>query len=579
MLETLEKIPQSFFSKDGKNLSLVAYAFLVLLSLAFFIPGIVSMPPTDRDEASFAQATKQMIETGNYTDIRLQEKPRYNKPIGIYWLQSAAVQTLTPQSPDQIWAYRIPSLVGALLAVVMTAVLGSILFSPQAGLLAAMMMAGCVLLNVEARLAKTDAVLLACIVTTMAAMAKARMSWSRSKEDEKESPPPRSRAILLNAFVFWTAFALGVLVKGPIILLPVIGVVFWIGLSEKKWAWIRSLRPATGLFYALALIAPWFVAILMQSHGAFFEQSAGRDMLAKIWEGQNRGLLPPGLHTLAFPILFFPFALFSILAIPTIWKKRKETAVSFCLGWIIPTWLVFEFSMTKLPHYVLPAYPAIALLTAYALLQGLPVLTAPKHRIPVALIVGFWFMLGTSFAFIFALLPSFTNGILNVPQSVAGGLLILTLGLVLVILLKRKVASLVILTIGSLIFLATTFGYTIPRLKHVWISRDIVAAAATINPCIQPARLIALGYHEPSLVFLSGTDTIMAKTGGDAAQALQEDSCRVAVVSREKEASFLAAFQAQQPQKVEEIEGLNSGRGKGTTLSLFVMPKIEPVAP
>ena len=70
-----------------------AVGILVLLSLILFLPGFFQIPPVDRDEAYFAQATKQMIETGNYVDIRYQDDVRYRKPVGIYWLQAAVVKT------------------------------------------------------------------------------------------------------------------------------------------------------------------------------------------------------------------------------------------------------------------------------------------------------------------------------------------------------------------------------------------------------------------------------------------------------------------------------------------------------
>src|SRR6201993_3534842 len=70
-----------------------AVAGLVLRSLMLFLPGFFQIPPVDRDEAYFAQATKQMIETGNYVDIRYQDDVRYRKPVGIYWLQAAVVNT------------------------------------------------------------------------------------------------------------------------------------------------------------------------------------------------------------------------------------------------------------------------------------------------------------------------------------------------------------------------------------------------------------------------------------------------------------------------------------------------------
>jgi len=68
-----------------------AVAVLAAISLASFLPGFFQIPPVDRDEARFAQATKQMIETGDYVDIRFQDEARYKKPVGIYWLQAAAV--------------------------------------------------------------------------------------------------------------------------------------------------------------------------------------------------------------------------------------------------------------------------------------------------------------------------------------------------------------------------------------------------------------------------------------------------------------------------------------------------------
>src|SRR5579863_6408893 len=69
-----------------------AVAVLIVISLASFLPGLFQIPPVDRDEARFAQATKQMIETGDYVDIRFQDEPRYKKPVGIYWLQAAVVE-------------------------------------------------------------------------------------------------------------------------------------------------------------------------------------------------------------------------------------------------------------------------------------------------------------------------------------------------------------------------------------------------------------------------------------------------------------------------------------------------------
>ena len=101
-----------------------ACAILLALCLACFLPGFASLQPMDRDEPRFAQATKQMLETGDFVDIRFQDEARYKKPIGIHWLQAAAVaagEALgVPGARTTIALYRIPSLLGALAAVLLT---------------------------------------------------------------------------------------------------------------------------------------------------------------------------------------------------------------------------------------------------------------------------------------------------------------------------------------------------------------------------------------------------------------------------------------------------------------------------
>src|SRR3954470_14966199 len=98
-----------------------ALAFLVLIALVSFLPGFFNIPPIDRDEARFAQATKQMIESGDYIDIHFQDEVRYKKPVGIYWLQAGVVRAAEAvgisDARRTIWLYRIPSLLGAIGAV------------------------------------------------------------------------------------------------------------------------------------------------------------------------------------------------------------------------------------------------------------------------------------------------------------------------------------------------------------------------------------------------------------------------------------------------------------------------------
>lgn len=100
-----------------------AVAALLALCLILFLPGQISLQPMDRDEPRFAQASKQMLESGDLVDIRFQGEARHKKPVGIYWAQAAAVaagEALgVPGARTQIALYRIPSLIGAIASVLL----------------------------------------------------------------------------------------------------------------------------------------------------------------------------------------------------------------------------------------------------------------------------------------------------------------------------------------------------------------------------------------------------------------------------------------------------------------------------
>src|SRR5690348_13559425 len=95
-------------------------AVLLLICVLVWLPGFFTLPPLDRDESRFAQASKQMLETGDFIDISLGGVPRYEKPVGIYWLQAVSTAAFGSGTRNHIWTYRIPSLLGALAAVAAT---------------------------------------------------------------------------------------------------------------------------------------------------------------------------------------------------------------------------------------------------------------------------------------------------------------------------------------------------------------------------------------------------------------------------------------------------------------------------
>src|SRR5437660_497631 len=335
-------------------------AFLLAMSLVCFLPGVLNIAPIDRDEARFAQATKQMIESGDYVDIRFQAEVRYKKPVGIYWLQAAAVRAGealgVPQAHTTIWLYRLPSLVGALAAVLLTYWTALAFVSRRNACLAGLMLAASIMLGIEARLAKTDAVLLATVVAAVGVMGREYM-----RRDAAAAPG------WLLPGVFWSAVAAGVLIKGPLILMVVALAAVTLVTIDRSAGWLTRLRPLAGVVWLLLLVLPWFIAIVGRAGDAFFVGSVGDDLMSKLTGGSEGHGAPPLTYLVLFWLTFWPAAPLAALATPPAWRHRREPPVRFLLAWLVPAWIVFELVPTKLPHYVLPLYPAIAILIAWAI--------------------------------------------------------------------------------------------------------------------------------------------------------------------------------------------------------------------
>src|SRR5215470_13135113 len=480
-----------------------ASAFLLLCAMLFYLPGFFTIPPIDRDEARFAQATKQMVESGDFVDIRFQEDVRYKKPVGIYWMQAAAVETASalglPRPQARIWIYRIPSLIGATGAVLLTYWTALAFVTRRGAILAALIMCSSVLLSVEARLAKTDAMLLLTVIAAMGAMARVYLSWQRG---EDPAHPPWSWPA-----IFWTALAGGILLKGPLILMFVGLAILMLGILDRNVGWLWRLRPVWGLMWMLVLVLPWFAAIFLRAGETFFTDSVGGDMLAK-FVGQESHGAPPGLYLLLFWVTFWPGAVLAGLAAPAVWRARREPGAQYLLAWLIPSWIVFEIVLTKLPHYVLPLYPAIAILTAGAL----------ERRV----LSRSWLVRGAAWWFA---IPAITSLIAVVgaiwvtrqPVFLAWPFVAVSLifGLAAWWLYEDGRAERSLLNaVAAALFLAfAVFGVVLPSLTTLFPSAEIARALRYVV-CAKP-RLVSAGFHEPSLVFM--TDTSTALTDGSVA--------------------------------------------------------------
>lgn len=471
-----------------------AWLWLTLLCAALYLPGLASFPATDRDESRFMQASRQMLETGDLVRIRFHTVARNKKPVGIHWLQSASVAALSEPASTARWPYRLPSLLGAWLAVMFTFALGCLYMERRTAFLAAALLASCLLLVVEAHIAKTDAMLLATIAAAQYALARI---YLRSRDG--------GDAGWRAALVFWVAQGVGILIKGP--LTPVVSAITLAGLSmttptRKLW---RSLRVWAGLPIALLIAAPWFVAIMV-IESDFIEGAAGRDFLGKLISAQEAHGAPPGYYLFLLMATFAPASLFIWPSLIWAWRNRRQVMIRFLFWWVVPFWIVLELVPTKLPHYILPLYPALALLVAQAAAASE---TAELRRVRHwSRRLGFviWYLIALGFAAAAFALPIAVGDAVVWGGLVAVAAAVVMGGWALATIWRGEVRRALWLGIiaAPLVF-GPVFAWVLPGATSVWTSRsagDMVARAKT-----SPATTVySTGYREPSLVFNIGTD-------------------------------------------------------------------------
>ena len=127
-----------------------AWLWLVLLCAALYLPGLASLPAMDRDESRFMQASRQMAQTGDTIRIRFLDKARNKKPAGIHWMQAASVKLLSTPESTALWPYRLPSVLGATIAVLFAFALGLLFLDRRGAFLGAALLAPSFVLVVEA---------------------------------------------------------------------------------------------------------------------------------------------------------------------------------------------------------------------------------------------------------------------------------------------------------------------------------------------------------------------------------------------------------------------------------------------
>ena len=309
-----------------------------------------SLPLIDRDEPRFAEASREMRQSGDYLIPRLNGDYRFDKPPLIYWCQVLSYDVFG----ENDFAARFPSTIFAALAAVATWIFSSRIFGPRVGLWSGIIFATSLQVFIHARAAVADMPLVFFFLTATWA------NWEKSKNSN-------------SAFWWWTFYlslGLGFLAKGPAALLPVFISPFQSFLNRTPFQF-KFRSALLGALIVLVVIGLWGIPAIIATNGAFLEIGLGKHVLQRSLQPmESHGgaglvgylLFLPFYLVVSF-VSFFPWCLF----LPTCVKKlftHREPAENYLLGPILIVLFVFTAIQTKLPHYVLPAYPMLAALVA-----------------------------------------------------------------------------------------------------------------------------------------------------------------------------------------------------------------------
>ncbi len=528
-----------------------------LVALLAGLPALMLLPPLDRDESRYAQATSQMLETGDFVDIRFQDDPRWKKPVGIYWMQAAAVAITSSVENRDIAPYRIPSILGAMLAAAACAWAGAAMFGQRAGFLAGAILGASFLLSTEAGIAKTDAMLCGAVTLAMAGLARIYLA---SRAGELPIRP--------HKLMFWLGLGLSILIKGPIGLIVVAPAMIALSLWDRDFSWLKRLGWGWGLPLVALIVGPWAIAITIATDGGFWTEAIGGDLAPKLAGGDEGHGVPPGLYLLLAPLLFFPATLLLPAALSAGWHRRTEPAIRFLICWLVPAWLIFELTPTKLAHYTLPTFGALALLAAAALTR--PIGKASRYA-GAGLTIAVGALLAVSSVL---LLTEYGRSTAQTWATMTIVFAILTGLIGAFLMLHRAAMTAVIASIALGVVAHGALAGTLRQLRPLSVAPQLekVLLAANLHPRQGRAGPIAVtGFHEPSLVFLTGRNTELTD-GAGAARALAEGR-PVIVEARDADAFREAAAQlGVTGRSVGVVNGHNYSKGDDVSLTVYAPP-------
>ncbi|MBX7071706.1 MAG: glycosyltransferase family 39 protein [Pirellulales bacterium] len=483
----------------------------------------------DEDEPKNAACGQEMFDRGDWIVPTFNHDLRTDKPILLYWLMLASYHLLGVNE----FAARLPSALLAVGTSLVTYHLGRRLYGPLAGLLAGPIIATSLNFDVVARAATPDSTFV--FFCTLSILIFVLSAFDQSRGDASlrdwRAFVPRN---LCWFVAIYAAMGLAALAKGPAgIVLPscVMGLFLlvvgsrdaqvaagdsWAARARGWLAWCRdcfhwrriaeiawAMRPWTALAVLSLIVLPWYIAVGIATDGAWLAGFLGKHNVGRFVGAMEGHSGPPFYYLVAISIGFFPWSVF-LLPCFARWKARLgESAANRPADLLIVCWLgfylvFFTLARTKLPNYVLPAYPALALATG-AMLRDWLIAPATRHWTQAALAFGTVAAVGIG---MLIALPVVSYFLLPGEWLLAvAGVAPLVGGLVCLRWLKQQrwEHALAAFVIMAALNSAVLFGFVAARASRHQTSETLIALAQ--RQSAERPRIAAFDYFEPSLAF------------------------------------------------------------------------------
>jgi hypothetical protein len=343
------------------------FGLLFVATLLFHIAGSWTLPLIDRDEPRFAEASREMLQRGDYVIPYLNNRYRFDKPPLTYWAMSTSYRIFG----DNDFAARLPSAIAASLTALLLFAWGRRLGSERIGWWAAIMFTICLQTFIHGKAAVAD-------MWLVLFMTAAHWAGYELLRDRLAARERRERRRSCHA---GTPLVVGVL--------PVADARISREGADRMDAVAHRrddeiLRPDaqlsrrflffTGSLLTLSLVAVWGIPALVRTNGEFFNIGIGRHVVERsvvAMEGHGPKSLLSYVGTLPFYfvlvfVTFFPWSFKLPWLTKRLWRER-DPLDNYLIAGIAIVFITFTLVKTKLPHYTLPAFPLLALLLAKAL--------------------------------------------------------------------------------------------------------------------------------------------------------------------------------------------------------------------